>query len=219
MIKRSDRGGMWRKRCPRLRARRHLTHRGRGAPGRRAGPAVVEAAEVIIEEAAKRPAPAPGLRATRRPGAALTPQYALALLSAARQVQQAPRHGAAGPVRRVRRRGASAVATGRGDPPVDEAPNAARNIRMRRRENARGARKICHPRAMVARHTSAARRRVAAVGNRAGAHAPHPDGRAVESSTRGSSRRIRMPQRLNYTAKRANRPGPHPGRRAQSQGT
>ena len=163
-----------------MRARRHPTRRGRGAPGRRAGPTVVEAAEIIVEEAAKRPAPAPGLRATRRPGAALTPQYALALLSAARQAQQAPRHGAAGPVRRVRRGGASAVATGRGDPPVDEAPNAARNIRVRRREFARGARKICHPRATVARHTSPACRRVAAVGNRAGTHAPHPDGRAVE---------------------------------------
>eukprot|EP00959_Pyramimonas_sp_CCMP1952_P091926 1924296-Pyramimonas_sp.AAC.1 len=52
---------------------------------------------------------------------------------------------------------------------------------MRRREHARGARKICHPRAMVARHTSSACRIVAAVGNRAGAHAPRPDGRAVET--------------------------------------
>ena len=180
MLKRSGRGRTRRRRSPRLRARRHPTRRGKGAPGRRAGPTVVEAAEIIVEEAAKRPAPAPGLRATRRPGAALTPQYALALLSAARQAQQAPRHGAAGPVRRARRGGASAVATGRGDPPVDEAPNAARNIRVRRREFARGARKICHPRATVARHTSPACRRVAAVGNRAGTHAPHPDGRAVE---------------------------------------
>lgn len=63
----------------------------------------------MVEEAAKRPAPAPGLRAKRRPGAALTPQEALALLSAARQAQQAQRHGVTNLACRARRGGASAA--------------------------------------------------------------------------------------------------------------
>ena len=43
--------------------------------------------------------------------------------------------------------------------------------------------------------------------------------RCGESSTRGSSRRIRMPRRWNCTARRAMRRAPRPGRRAPLRGT
>ena len=133
----------------------------------------------MLEEAAKNPAPAPGLRAKRRPGGGLTPPEALALLSAARQARQAPRRGATGPAHRTRRGGTSATDAGRSNPPVVETPGSAGNIRKRRRRPAGGAREAGPPRAAGARNTSSTRRRVTGVGGRTGVHAPDPDGRAV----------------------------------------
>ena len=142
-------------------------------------PVGAKAAETLLEEAAKSPAPAPGLRAKRRPGGGLTPQEALALLSAARQARQAPPRGATVLVHRARRGGTRATAVGRGNPPADETPDSTRDIRKRRRHSAEGARKAGHRRAAGARNTSSARRGIAGVRGWTGVHAPDPDGRAV----------------------------------------